>query len=166
MLNQRLTEKQRHSDAAMSSFSSFPALAIKQFLNVFFPKPPEDDGDLTYLSEWEREKVINFGLTVDNSSQNHHKNPDIHFSRWDVEKAKYFDLVKSSHQKNTYRHQETIEQQFSVESFPQTPDLNIVSQPPKQEAQPVVRKPVINKPVAPKKAEREIDDFFKILGYE
>jgi hypothetical protein len=152
MLNQRLTERKQHSGVAMSSYDSLLVRVIKLLFNALYPEPPEDEEEkLAHLSQWEREKVMSLGLSVNSSSQNYHQKQHLNFNSWGKEKVAHFDLTDISTQKNTYRNQTTKQKQVIVESSPKTSDIK----PQKQQSKPVSVK-----------AEREIDDFFKILGYE
>ena len=124
--------------------------AIELLLSAFYKKTHPDK--LARTKKWEREKIVNLGLT------NHPLPPvlsaarDISFSSWNYEKVSSFGLSTPHEVKNSHRSEHQPKERLSDADL--TPKISPVQIKKKNQTQ------------ISSKNDNSIDDFFKILGYE
>lgn len=132
-------------------------LAIRtiELLITFFYKKTSQDRT-AYLKQWEREKIINFGLGAHHLQQSISPAKDVDFSSWDREKVTNFGLTEfHDYKKSSREHFSPKQKQTHSDIKPENSRKINPQQIKKKEREPVSFN-----------SEKAVDDFFKILGYE
>lgn len=144
----RLSEKPLHNNAGVRRRALlFRAIEL---IITFYKKKQEDK--LAHFKKWEREKIVNLGLSDHPLSPNPSPAKDISFSSWDYEKVSNFGLSKPHVVKNFHRDKHLPREKQSDEKL--TPKIAPAKAWKNDQNQTSF------------KNDKPVDDFFKILGYE
>jgi hypothetical protein len=152
VLTKHFNQRATRSNAVLPHHP-LPIRAIKLLVALFGKKQPVDK--LAHLREWEREKIIKLGLTVNSSNHNRHHTQQVNFGSWRNEKVTHFDLAESVSDKKSHKNQYVTKKQWPEEMPEKTNNQDVVSTPKQPSS-----------PSRTFKKAQEVDEFFEILGYE